>query len=139
MLRVPGFALIPPKLMVLISGYASASLYASSIDSTTMNNLYLSVTPLFNAAIESSIDLITSLTPCGLANLIVVFRISFVGTSSLAIKIQSAPIVCVHEKATCPCNNRWSTLVNTIIFLPPKIRLLYFLIEPLGTKLDHFF
>jgi hypothetical protein len=62
--------------------------------------LYFSVTPLFSAAIASSIVLMTSFTPAGLASLMVVFQISFLGTSSFAIKIQSAPKPWVHEKAT---------------------------------------
>ena len=59
--------------------------------STTINNLYLSVTPLLIAAIPSSTVLITSFTPCGFAIFIAIFFKSSLITPSLAISIQSAP------------------------------------------------
>ena len=73
-------------------------------------------------------------TPCGLASLIVVLRMSFVGTSSLAIKIQSAPKLCVQENATCPCKSRWSTRVKINHVVPPKILLLRFLFATLSLQ-----
>ena len=76
------------------------NLSASLIDSTTVNNLYLSVTPLLIAFTASSIFLITNLTPLGFANLIDVFLKSSFITASHAIKIQSASTAFFQEKAT---------------------------------------
>ena len=70
--------------------------------STTMKSLYLSVTPLFRAVMESSMFFITSFTPLGLASFRVVFLISSFMIASLAMSIQSTSRDCVHAMATCP-------------------------------------
>ena len=80
--------------------HASAIVLASLIDSTTINNLYLSVTPLLIAFTASAIFLITNFTPVGLASFIDIFLKSSFITASLAIKIQSALSLDVQEKAT---------------------------------------
>ena len=89
----------PPRFNFLML-HSLHNLSASLIDSTTVNNLYLSVTPLLIAFTASSILLITNLTPLGFAILIEVFLKSSFITASHAIKIQSASTAFFQEKAT---------------------------------------